>query len=277
MKIQYESPLFRKGHLAKLVATVCFAALALLGCVLTALLGISPIWYGAFGLILGGAVGIFFWLLHEIEWYELYPDKLVIRGGRRVVTEVNFASVTALEMRVYRGKEWFVLRDERPLRYRIHGKRGMNHPKVCVRVPATDESRAFFSAIPWGDVSKETLPANLRKSVVNNWLHSQRESFVHSELYRNLCDTASRCGIYVKESVSISRPSPTIAYEGGIAVSLFYEDGTPVLFHDAPLSIFGELVWGDATGHLSLTAWEHSGDFCQKLALIEALLPPLKS
>lgn len=154
MNIQFESRLFREGHPKGILRFGIGATLVILACVVVLTLGGSPWFYlGILGAVLVAGVGIFA-LLREMQWCEIYPDRIAIQSPFGRVTEVLYAELEGVSVHDFarkgakEKKEFYILWDARPLRHGIHGYRGLNRRQVAVRIPVTNETTAFLSLIP---------------------------------------------------------------------------------------------------------------------------------
>lgn len=154
MKIQFESRLFRGGHPKGILRFGIGATVVILACAVVLTLGGSPWFYlGILGAVLVAGIGIFA-LLREMQWCEIYPDRIVINSPFGRVTEVLYAELEGVSVHDFarkgakEKKEFYILWDARPLRHGIHGYRGLNRRQVAVRIPVTNETTAFLSLIP---------------------------------------------------------------------------------------------------------------------------------
>ncbi len=86
----------------------------------------------------------------QIQWYEVYDDKIVIKNIYGKVSEVKFEDVkkiyeinlpifTSIEL-----KSYYVFLDGRPLKSFLHPLNIDNHKKFCVRVWITDELKKLI-------------------------------------------------------------------------------------------------------------------------------------
>jgi len=89
-------------------------------------------------------------LFRQMQWYEIYIDKIVVKNIYGKVNEVYFSAVKEIqEKRIATftrdsGKKYYIFLDGRPLRRWYEFLTCDNHKKTCVRVLVTDELKKFI-------------------------------------------------------------------------------------------------------------------------------------
>lgn len=89
---------------------------------------------------------------HQIQWYEVYKDKIIIKNIYGKVNEINFENVQKIykiDLPIFTRIEYkscYVFLDGRPLKNFLHPLSIDNHKKFCVRVWITDELRELIES-----------------------------------------------------------------------------------------------------------------------------------
>jgi hypothetical protein len=116
------------------------------------------------------------------------------------------------------------------------------------------------------------MSKTLREDVVKCLSAAALESFASFRGLAALRELAAKSGHQIVVRKYLLRPSPTISYEGGLAVDVFDGEGKPLLINDEPLSHDLPCVVADEVGHLDLYPWEENRDFAVFLAVVKQIL-----
>ncbi len=149
--IQYKSRLFRPGHVHLLALCIFLGAFSILCAGLNFMLRLHLFLYPLCVLLLGGAIGGALRVVREMEWCEFYPAYMVVKNPLGEVNRLPYENLEAVSQYTEHNHTWVVLWDGRPLVHKWHGKRGLNHASVAVRVLVTNAAVAILSRIPVKD------------------------------------------------------------------------------------------------------------------------------